>query len=114
MRTIDLLGAEAVDTRGRPLGRVHDVRLKSGGSPVPDSSEPAFAISALVIGSAGYAHRLGYGRGQMAGPWPLTALFRRMARRSIVVPWSDVTQLHDRRVVVQAADRRERAGREAP
>lgn len=113
MRSVDLLGVEAVDRAGRVVGTVHDIRLGSGATPTQDSGEPAFAIRALVIGSAGYAHRLGYGRGEMAGPWPLTLFFRRMARRSIVVPWSDVERIDDGRVTVHVADREHTAGDEA-
>jgi len=113
MRTLDLLGAEAVDTDGRALGRVHDVRLETGAQPTQESGEPAFAICALVIGTTGYAHRLGYGRGAMAGPWPLTVLFRRLAQRSISVPWSAVDEVGEGRVTVRASAVQDAAGRDA-
>ncbi|GAB3489900.1 PRC-barrel domain-containing protein [Flexivirga lutea] len=112
MRAVDLLGLAAVDTAGRSLGKVHDVRLETGAPPTPDSGEPAFAISALLIGKAGYAHRLGYGRGQMAGPWPLTSFFRRMANRSVLVPWSDVTEVGTHQVTVRIDQREHNAAGE--
>ncbi|NHN54649.1 PRC-barrel domain containing protein [Calidifontibacter sp. DB0510] len=107
MRTLDLLGADAYDADGQHVGTVHDLRLESGARPTRDSGEPAYAMGSLVIGPAGFAHRLGYGRAQMAGPWPLTLIFRRMAARSFVVAWADLERVEHRKVTLRSgADRR--------
>ncbi|NNG41035.1 hypothetical protein HJ588_17390 [Flexivirga sp. ID2601S] len=112
MRTLDLLGSDAIDTDGRSLGWVHDLRLESGAAPTQDSGEPAFVIAALVVGPVGFAHRLGFGRGQMAGPWPLTWFFHRLAARSSIVPWSDVVEIEPGRVTIRVERERDEAGGE--
>jgi|SRR5579875_1419049 len=101
MRTLDIIGAQVRDERGELLGIVHDLLLESGASPLPDSSEPAFAISKLVVGPAGIGHRLGYGRGEMNGPWPLTLILKRLAARSTQIPWSEVVECASRRITVR-------------
>ncbi|HWC21750.1 MAG TPA: hypothetical protein VG502_05580 [Flexivirga sp.] len=101
MRSLDLMGATVADEDGRHLGTVHDLLLESGAPPLDDSSEPALAISKLVVGPVGIGHRLGYGRGAMAGPWPLTVLLRWLGRDSFDIPWSDVVQVASRTVTVR-------------
>ena len=101
MRSLDLVGAEVRNERGERLGVVHDLLLQSGAPPLPDSSEPAFAISKLVVGPSGVGHRLGYGRGEMNGPWPLTLILKRLAARSREIPWSDVLECASRTITVR-------------
>jgi sporulation protein YlmC with PRC-barrel domain len=85
MRASEIIGRRVLDVHDRDIGRVHDIRI--------ERSDDTFRICGLTVGPVAVAQRLGYGRGQMAGPWPLTALFRALASRSLYVPWSDVTAL---------------------
>lgn len=92
MRSIELVGVPVRDRDGRDVGRVRDVRLHASDPKGPEQGPPAYVITALVVGPVAIAQRLGYGRGEMTGPWPLTLLFRSLARHSLVVEWSDVTR----------------------
>lgn len=102
MRAVEILGAEVWDESGARLGRVHDLLLESGAPPVPDSSEPALGIGKLVVGPVGIAHHLGYGRGKMNGPWPLTLLMRWLSARSREIPWSEVVECTSSTITVRS------------
>jgi hypothetical protein len=52
----------------------------------------ALELDALECGGVGAGHRLGFGHGSMKGPWPLPAVFRAMADRSLVVEWRTVVR----------------------
>ncbi|HET7305173.1 MAG TPA: hypothetical protein VFJ12_11575 [Segeticoccus sp.] len=108
MRGADLIGTTVVDADGHTVGSVHDLRLAAGVTPTADSGRPAYGISGLVVGPVAVSQRLGYGRGQMSGPWPLTSLFRWLARRSYVVDWADVVERSPKqlRLGVRQADLR--------
>jgi hypothetical protein len=97
MRSADLLGAVVLDAGGGKVGIVHDLHLERS-SEAFGSGQPAYRISALECGPAGYAHRLGYGHRDLAGPWPLNLLFARMVRRSRLVEWEQIDQIGDRRI----------------
>ncbi|HET8616236.1 MAG TPA: PRC-barrel domain-containing protein [Actinomycetales bacterium] len=92
MRTSELIGCEVVDSDGVRVGRVHDIRLEAR-PPLGASGDPAYRVQGLVLGPVGLAQRLGYGRHDMKGPWPLTVMLRALSRRSYLVPWSDVGEL---------------------
>jgi hypothetical protein len=59
-------------------------------------------LDALECGGIGFGHRLGYGEHAMRGPWPFPQLFRALARRSLAVPWSQVTAFDGRRIDISA------------
>ncbi len=92
IRGVDIIGTRVYDVEGTLLGRVHDVRITPGPSETPDSGKPAYVISGLIVGPAAVGTRPGYGQGRMGGPWPVAAIFRRLAGRSIVVDWADVVE----------------------
>jgi hypothetical protein len=46
-------------------------------------------------------HRLGYGAGDMAGPWPLTSIFGALRRRSLEIDWTDVVSVRGNRIDVR-------------
>lgn len=100
MRASELIGRPVYDPDGRGLGRVHDIRIKAGG-PADAQGEAGYRICGLTIGPVAVAQRLGYGRGQMAGPWPLTVIFRSLARHSLLVDWDDVVGLRPGRVDIR-------------
>lgn len=92
LRGVDLIGARLYDAEGRLIGRVHDIRITPSAHETPDTGTPAYVITGLVVGPVAVGARLGYGSRQMSGPWPITAIFRRLARRSRVVDWADVVE----------------------
>jgi sporulation protein YlmC with PRC-barrel domain len=96
MRASELIGRRVLDPRGHEIGRAHDIRI--------EQSRDAYRISGLTVGPVALAQRLGYGRGEMEGPWPLTVLFRALASRSLFVPWSDVTDLPQGTVQIRRSE----------
>jgi hypothetical protein len=90
VRSADLIGRAVLDREGCHVGHVHDLRLRR--SPGDGSAPGRYRLEALIVGSAGFAHRLGYGRSAMVGPWPLTSVLRRLTRRSYLIPWSRVSR----------------------
>jgi hypothetical protein len=88
MRAAELIGCHVYDADGQPIGTVHDLHFTV--QVRPDGSQDC-ELGALECGGIGLGHRLGYGEGEMRGPWPFPALFRRLARESLAVPWSAVT-----------------------
>jgi sporulation protein YlmC with PRC-barrel domain len=115
----ELIGCHVYDPSGACLGKVHDLRFAASGLAVDGSGSPAYQLTAVECGGVGLVHRLGYAGREMAGPWPLTLLLRRLVRRSVVVPWSAVARVEEHRLYIglPAADLRptieSRAGEEA-
>jgi sporulation protein YlmC with PRC-barrel domain len=95
MRAADLIGCEVRDAQGQVVGTVHDLRFRVRAG--PDGTQ-ACQLDALECGGVGLGHRLGYGEHAMRGPWPFPALFRYLARRSLAVPWSQVTAVSRPRI----------------
>lgn len=88
MRAAELLGCHVHDAEGQDLGAVHDLRFRLYTGP---GGVQVCQLDALECGGIGAGYRLGYGDGAMRGPWPFPALFRYLKRRSLVIPWSEVT-----------------------
>src|SRR2546430_17483927 len=103
MTGAELIGCTVYDVHGQPLGRVHDLRFAAGGRPSDDSGTPAYELTALESGGGRLAHHLGYTRHGLAGPWLLTVLLRRLARRSLAVPYSAVTRAAGLRIPIALA-----------
>jgi sporulation protein YlmC with PRC-barrel domain len=99
MRLSDLLGAQAFDSDGQPLGAVRDVRLVQDG-PIQGTFGAGFRVRGLVVGGSAVSSRLGYDRRGVRGPWVIAALARRLSRDNLYVPWDDVAGIDDRRVEV--------------
>lgn len=98
MRAFELLGTRVYDVDGQPVGAVRDLLFEVGGRVIKDSGRPAYRLTALECGPVGVAHRLGYGRRVMTGPWPLTVLLRQLVRSSVLVDWTDVAAINGSRV----------------
>ena len=94
MRLSDLLHSHVVDVDGVDLGRVKDVLVTQEG-PQVGGHDAAFVVDGLVVGGY-YATRLGFERGGAQGPWPISALFRRLECRARFVPWDAVRELRTR------------------
>jgi hypothetical protein len=84
------MGCVVHDSDGEVIGHVHDVRLEAVGV---GSDDVKYRLTGLQCGGASIGHRLGYGHGDMAGPWVLLRLFRWARRRSVLVEWRDVARL---------------------
>jgi len=95
MRGVRFIGRGVVDRDGRNVGYVHDLVFRL----VPGET-PRFELIGLECGKAGIGDRLGYMRDAMAGPWPLTALFRWLSRRSLFVEWSAVRMVGEERIEI--------------
>jgi hypothetical protein len=113
VKAIDLIGRPVYDTDGQLVGTVNDLvfTVDDGLRAPEDAGSTAYRLAALECGPIGLGHRLGYSRHRMAGPWPLPALFRLLARRSVLVEWSEITRRDDgtihlgaRRADLPAAD----------
>ena len=89
MRLSDILHREVVDAEGRNLGEVQDILVSQDG-PQRGGHDATMVVEGLVVGG-GQGTRLGFERGGAQGPWPLSAIFRRLERRARFVPWDAVT-----------------------
>jgi PRC-barrel domain protein len=88
VRAAELIGCQVYDADGQPVGTVHDLQFRLHTR--PDGTQ-ACQLDALECGGIGLGHRLGYGEGDMRGPWPFPQLFRRLARDSVAIPWAQIT-----------------------
>lgn len=105
MRLAELLGCRLFDCDGTEVGSVHDVRFIADGPPYAGTGNPSYRLSALIVGSRAVGDRLGYVRHEMKGPWPLPLLFSRLARRSYLVRWEDVTRFDRPRIEIRCRGR---------
>jgi hypothetical protein len=104
MKATDLIGCAVFDSAGEQIGHVHDLRLESDGK--PEDGNWRCRLTGLVCGDRiAIGHRLGYGVGDMAGPWPLTALFGRQRGRSLTVAWREVDRLQPGRITLHVSRR---------
>ena len=96
MRLVELIGCRVIDAEGDDVGGVHDVRLRA----VTVDGHETYRVIALVVGDVSLATRLGYGRQDLQGPWPLPQLFGRLARRSRLVEWDDIVEIARPRITI--------------
>jgi hypothetical protein len=89
LKLSSLLGAHAVDERGRSIGRVHDVRVRRV-APGGPAAAPVYEVEGLVLGARGVLARLGALGSRRAQAQPIAAL-----------PWRDVVAVEPGRVVVR-------------
>ena len=101
MKATDLIGCAVFAVDGEQLGHVHDLQLESDGRPA-DGNWRCRLTGLVCGGRIAIGHRLGFGVGDMAGPWPLTALFGRRHQRRLTVPWREVDQLQPGRITLHA------------
>ncbi len=99
MRAVELIGCQVYDAGGELVGTVHDLHFLIHTR--PDGTQ-ACQLDALECGGIGLGHRLGYGEGDMRGPWPFPQVFRRLARDSLAVPWSQVTAFNRPRIDISS------------
>lgn len=100
MRGAELVGRQVVDCDGQEVGHVHDLVFRQF-PPGRDGDPPRFDLIGLACGEAGIGNRFGYVGRSMAGPWPLPALFRWLARHSLVAEWGDVESFERARITLR-------------
>lgn len=91
MRATQLIGCTVLDPDGQLIGHVHDLRFHTTGNPQTGWHSQLTGIACGKRAPVG--HRLGYGIGDMTGPWPLSVIFRRRRQRSLQIDWADVTRI---------------------
>jgi hypothetical protein len=87
MRASDLIGRPVLDSSGRRLGLVTDLRCVR--EPAPGGQWGLLRLDALVVGRRPAGARLGYDRHQRS-PMLVRGLMRRMHGEATVLPWSAV------------------------
>jgi PRC-barrel domain len=97
MRLSELLGAEVVDQHGRPIGKVHDVRLEQAGPELQDFG-PALRLEGLLVGRRALGARFGFGRGGVRGPWLLKVVFGSLGHDGRYVAWERIASIRNRQV----------------
>jgi sporulation protein YlmC with PRC-barrel domain len=97
VRLSDLHRSEVLDAAGIGLGHVHDVRLIQDGPPI-GTFGAALRVHSLVVGAGGIGVHLGFGRGDVRGPWLIKTLFEYLHRDLYFVPWERVAAIEPDRV----------------
>jgi hypothetical protein len=85
----ELLGSTVLDSSGRKVGHVDDVRIVQDGPAVPGFGA-GLRVDGLVVGAGGIAVRLGYVRHGVRGPALVGALARRLEQRGRRIDWDQV------------------------
>ncbi|HEV2887316.1 MAG TPA: PRC-barrel domain-containing protein [Jatrophihabitans sp.] len=106
MKASDLIGRPVLDSTGRRLGIVTDLRCVQDG-PVRGSMA-APRVHHVVISSRRTGSMLGYDRRDQQGPWLIRLIVRWLHRNLLIVPWESI-QLSDdggiRTVLLTATER---------
>jgi hypothetical protein len=97
MRLSELLGAEVVDEHGRPVGKVHDVRLEAAG-PELEGFGASLRLEGLIVGRRALGVRFGFGRGGVRGPWLLKAVFGSLGHGGRYVAWHRIRSVQAQRI----------------
>ncbi len=101
MRASELLGCAVYDRNGELIGHLHDLRFEARSPNRGAKTGWRCRLTGFACGSrAPLGHRLGYGTADMAGPWPLSLVFRRGRQRSIEIDWADVSDCERPRITV--------------
>ena len=90
MRMSDVMSCDVRSADGRSLGRVRDLVLVMDGP--FRGAHAAMRVDAVLVGGSAVALRLGYERGGVRGPAPLSTLLRWLERRAHVVPAADIEE----------------------
>ncbi|MDQ1706284.1 MAG: hypothetical protein QOF18_2650 [Frankiaceae bacterium] len=95
MTVAELLACEVVDANGDVVGEVHDLRFERRGA----GAAAGYHLHYLMFSSGSVFRRLGYGYGEMKGPWALMHALRWLAaHRGWAVGWEHVTRIEGRRI----------------
>jgi sporulation protein YlmC with PRC-barrel domain len=97
VRLTDFLGSEVFDRNGASIGRVHDVVFVQDGPPIGQWGA-MLRLHSLLAGPSALGFRLGFGRSDVRGPWPVKALFTQLYGRVTRIAWSDIAAIEQGRV----------------
>ena len=102
MKASVLIGSLVVDSEGRRLGHLHEIRAQQTGPLVSEAMGNSLQIQTLFVGGAGLFVRLGYYEREMVGPHGLRFLSRR--RKGFRVKWDQVESVEDKIVRLNCPD----------
>src|ERR1043166_6606163 len=97
MRLTDLLGSDVVDSRGRKIAAVTDVRRVQDG-PLLGEIGSAFRAHGLVMGRASIGAHMGFERRNVRGPWLLKRIFRIIQGTPLYAEWELIRSIEPHRV----------------
>jgi sporulation protein YlmC with PRC-barrel domain len=93
MRASDLIGQDVLDSAGRRLGVVTDLRCVQDG-PLRGAMQ-APRVHALIVSRRRTGSLLGYDRRAQQGPWLIRRVVRLLHRDAVLVPWEAVASTTD-------------------
>jgi sporulation protein YlmC with PRC-barrel domain len=93
MKASDLIGRPVLDSTGRKVGVVSDLRCIQDG-PLRGSMAAPRVHQVLVSGRR-TGSMLGYDRRDQQGPWLIRWIVRRLHRKLLILPWESVTLTED-------------------
>jgi len=104
MKASDLIGRPVVDSTGRRIGVVTDLRCVQDGPLRGAMAAPR--VRDVIVSRRRTGSMLGYDRRDQQGPWLIRLLVRWLHRDLLIVPW-EATQLTDggRALVLTGAQR---------
>ncbi|MEU3164128.1 PRC-barrel domain-containing protein [Streptosporangium sp. NPDC006930] len=92
-RVSDLIGRPVVDSGGRQVGQVADVRFDQDG-PLIEEVRNAFRLNGLIVVPRHTGRLFGYERGPGGrAPWLVREVIRRLHRNSRFATWSQIATL---------------------
>jgi sporulation protein YlmC with PRC-barrel domain len=97
MRLSDLLGCDVVDSTGRQIGRVHEVRAVQTG-PLQGSFGAALTLEGLIVGRGSIGTRLGFDRTDVRSPAVVRLVFEGMKGDRLYVPWDRIEAFQQHRI----------------
>ena len=88
MKASDLIGRPVVDTTGRRVGIVTDLRCIQDGPLRGAMAAPR--VHQVILSSRRLGSMLGYQRPEQRGPWLVRLIVRWLHRDLMVVPWEAI------------------------
>ncbi|QQQ61860.1 PRC-barrel domain-containing protein [Paenarthrobacter ureafaciens] len=84
----DILGIDVLDSSGKRLGEVSDVRFALDAAPGPLLSKAR--LVGIIVSPRTASSFLGFERQNLTQPWPIAQLLRWRHRGSFLVLWEDI------------------------
>jgi sporulation protein YlmC with PRC-barrel domain len=103
VRLAELAGARLIDSTGRDVATVHDLRLSQDGPVHEATARAAYRVRGLVVGPGHVGLHMGYGGREVVGPALLSGPLGRLAKRARLVDWSLIEELSPGRVRISCA-----------
>jgi hypothetical protein len=97
MRLTDVLGSEVIDSTGRKIAVVTDVRLVQDG-PILGELGAAFRVHGLVMGRVSMGAHMGFERRNVRGPWLLKRFFALIQGTPHYAEWELIRSIEPDRV----------------